>query len=194
MTASKEEENSARPCLCRAFVSRVRNALRGVSFRPRPPAPAAQILFWSTAAVGIVLDLWTKKAVFEYLRHKPDITIIDGLVRLVMVENPGAAFGIADGQRYLLMATSVIALIIIFGILFSSRARQNLLYVVLGLLTAGVCGNLYDRIFNDGLVRDFIDVYYRQWHWPAFNVADSMLCIGVGLIIISSFRRSKRPS
>ena len=194
MAASNKEENSARPCLCRAFLSRARNALGGASFRPQLPAPAAQILFWSTAAVGIAMDLWTKKAVFEYLRHRPGITIIDGFLRLVMVENPGAAFGIADGQRYLLMATSLIALIIIFGVLLFGRARQNLLYVVLGLLTAGVCGNLYDRIFNDGLVRDFIDVYYRRWHWPAFNVADSMLCIGVGLIIISNFRRPKQPS
>ena len=165
-----------------------------ISFRARLPAPAAQLIFWATAAVGIALDLWTKKAVFEYLQHRPGITIIDGFVRLVMVENPGAAFGIAGGQRYLLMATSIIALIIIFGVLLFGRAQQNLLYVVLGLLTAGVCGNLYDRIFNDGMVRDFIDVYYRQWHWPAFNVADSMLCIGVGLIIISSFRRPRQPS
>jgi signal peptidase II len=68
-----------------------------------------------------------------------------------------------------------------------------LVHVALGLFAAGVCGNLYDRIFNDGLVRDFIDVYYRQHHWPAFNVADSMLCIAVGLGIISCFWAPKRP-
>ena len=56
--------------------------------------------------------------------------------------------------------------------------------ISLGLITAGVVGNLYDRLFNEGRVRDFIDVYRGHWHWPAFNVADSLLCIGVGLIII----------
>jgi signal peptidase II len=50
-----------------------------------------------------------------------------------------------------------------------------------------VCGNMYDRIFNGGAVRDFIDVYYRGHHWHTFNVADSLLCIGVGLLIISTF-------
>ena len=61
------------------------------------------------------------------------------------------------------------------------------MHVALGLFTAGICGNLWDRIFNDGRVRDFIDiVYWPGKHWPAFNIADSMLCIGVGLMIISS--------
>ena len=164
-----------------------------ILFRLRLPGAAEQLIFWITAAVGTAMDLWTKKAVFECLRNRPSITIIDGFVQLVVVENPGAAFGIAGGQRWLLTAASVIALIVIFAVLLLSRGHPKLMYAVLGLLTAGVCGNLYDRIFNDGLVRDFIDVYYHRWHWPAFNIADSMLCVGVGLIIISSFRRSKQP-
>jgi len=190
----KREKKIVRPDSGRAFLWRAQKAFGGVSFRPRLPQPAAQLVFWATVAAGITLDLWTKKAVFECLRNRPSITIIDGFVQLVMVGNPGAAFGIAGGQRWLLTAASVIALIVIFAFLLFGRAHQKLAHIVLGLLTAGVCGNLYDRIFNDGLVRDFIDVYYRRWHWPAFNIADSMLCVGVGLIIISSFRDSKRPS
>jgi signal peptidase II len=81
---------------------------------------------------------------------------------------------------------------VIFAFFLFSGTKQRLVHVALGLFAAGVCGNLYDRIFNDGLVRDFIDVYYRQYHWPAFNVADSMLCIAVGLGVISCFQVPKR--
>jgi signal peptidase II len=57
----------------------------------------------------------------------------------------------------------------------------------LALFVGGILGNLHDRLFNNGLVRDFIDAYYRDWHWPAFNVADSALCIAVALILLSNF-------
>ena len=63
----------------------------------------------------------------------------------------------------------------------------------LGLFMGGVAGNLYDRLFNDGMVRDFIDVYWRGWHWPAFNVADSMLCVAVGIFVVRSLLTA-RPS
>ena len=61
--------------------------------------------------------------------------------------------------------------------------------VALGLFTAGITGNLYDRAFNDGLVRDFIDVVIPviDYPWPAFNIADSLLCIAIGLLIICTF-------
>ena len=67
------------------------------------------------------------------------------------------------------------------------------IYIIssLGLFAAGVCGNLYDRIFNDGSVRDFIDVYYRSFHWHTFNIADSLLCLGVAALIISTFLTEK---
>jgi signal peptidase II len=58
--------------------------------------------------------------------------------------------------------------------------------VALAFFTGGIVGNFYDRAFNNGLVRDFLDVYVRDYHWPTFNVADSLLCIGVGLLVISN--------
>ena len=75
-------------------------------------------------------------------------------------------------------------IIVIF--LFSSL-QPRIFHVALGFLAAGIGGNLYDRIFNDGLVRDFIDVYYGSFHWPTFNVADICLCVGAGLLLISTF-------
>jgi signal peptidase II len=79
-------------------------------------------------------------------------------------------------------------MLIVLAFFYLSGTRLRLVQAALGLLAAGICGNLYDRLFNDGLVRDFIDVYInafgRERHWNTFNVADALLCIGVGLLII----------
>lgn len=159
------------------------------------PSLSAQLIFWPLMASGLALDLWSKKAVFDWLEQKQagSFSVIEGLLQLVAAVNDGAAFGIAAGQRYLLVMVSVTALIAVFVVFFFGGAEKRLVHVALGFFAAGICGNLYDRIFNDGLVRDFIDVYYRRYHWPAFNAADSMLCVAVGLMIISSFF-IKKPS
>jgi len=158
------------------------------------PDLPAHLIFWSLAVFGIALDVWSKKAVFDWLEHHGSVSIIDGFLRLVRALNDGAAFGLFAGHLGWLIVVSCVALVVIFAVFLFGGAKQRLVHVALGLFAAGVCGNLYDRIFNDGLVRDFIDVYYRQYHWPAFNVADSMLCIAVGLGVISCFWVPKRPS
>ena len=159
------------------------------------PGLKAQLIFWPLMAVGMTLDLWSKKAVFQWLQQAEgnSISIIDGFLHLVEARNTGAAFGIAAGQRYFLTGISVIALVVIFWIFLFSGTERRLVHIALGLFASGVCGNLYDRIFNnDGAVRDFIDVvYWPGKHWPAFNVADSLLCIGVGLMIFSAFFTGK---
>lgn len=147
------------------------------------------LIFWPIFIGGLVIDLWTKSAVFDWLKSsgRESYTVIEGFLWLLSTENPGAAFGIASGRRWMLVAVSIGALIAIAGFLFS-RIERKIVHVALGLLAAGVCGNLYDRLFNEGKVRDFIDVvYWPGKHWPAFNVADSMLCIAVGLLLLSSF-------
>jgi signal peptidase II len=187
MGESKSEENEARPSSGRAFLF---CAKEQGGCRSGLPDCKTHLIFWPIFILGLTLDLWSKSAVFEWLRQKPGSTavLIDGLLRLVMVRNAGATFGIAAGQRSLFVAMSFIALVIIFAIFLFGRVRQRLPHVALGLFAAGNCGNLYDRIFNNGLVRDFIDVvYWPGSHWPAFNLADSMLCIGVGLVIIWLF-------
>jgi len=153
------------------------------------------LVFWSIFTVGLTADLWSKQSIFFWLsqRQTSSFIIIDGFLEFVMAENSGAAFGIAAGQRYLLTAVSIVALIVIFGLFFFGRHKQKLVYIALGLFAAGICGNLWDRLFNDGRVRDFIDVvYWPGRHWPAFNIADSMLCVAVGLMIISSLRVPNR--
>ena len=152
------------------------------------PDLKAHLIFWSLATGGLLLDLWSKKAVFEWLNQEQShsISIIDGFLQFIIALNDGAAFSIFAGQAYILTAISVVALIIVFGVFLFSGTQYRLIHIALGLFTGGICGNLHDRIFNDGLVRDFIDVYIGNKHWPTFNVADSLLCIGVGLLIIST--------
>ncbi len=166
------EENDARPDSGRVFLKLL-------------PDRQAHLVFWPLTVLGIALDLWTKKAVFDWLEPHDSISIVDGFLRLVMAINNGAAFGLFAGHPNWLIAVSVVALIVIFTVFLFGGTKQKLFNAALALFAAGICGNLYDRIFNDGMVRDFIDVYYRRNHWPAFNVADSMLCIAVGLGIIS---------
>ncbi len=147
------------------------------------------IIFWSIFGGGLAFDLWTKKAVFAWLENVQGqgIAIIDGFLRLQLAINPGAAFGIAGGHRAMLVSISAVALVVILAVFIFALREGKIVVIALALFAAGISGNLYDRAFNEGLVRDFIDVvYWPGKHWPAFNVADSMLCSAVGLLIISS--------
>jgi signal peptidase II len=191
MVELKSKENSARPSSGRAFLfcADGRRCCRADLADCK-----AHFIFWPIFILGLILDLWSKRMVFVWLGQKPNGTavLIDGLLRLVMKENAGAAFGIASGQRYLLVVVSIIALMVIFGVFLFSRIHQRPVCAAMGLFAAGICGNFYDRIFNNGLVRDFIDVvYWPGRHWPAFNLADSMLCVGVGLVVISGLFTEK---
>jgi signal peptidase II len=151
------------------------------------PDRKAHLIFWPMWFLGLALDLWSKRAVFAWLEYKSDQSaeIIDGILSFRLALNDGAAFGIATGRYSFLVAVLVLALIVILGVFFFGRTRQWVFQVALGLFAAGVSGNLWDRLFNHGLVRDFVDVvYWPGKHWYTFNVADSMLCIAVVLLIV----------
>lgn len=151
------------------------------------------MLFWPVAIVGAALDLWSKWVVFNWLKDTPEqqFPLIDGFVQFILRENDGAAFSIFPGQTLFLVGISAVALVVVIYIFFSRKIRSRLMLFALGCMTSGIIGNLYDRAFNAGRVRDFIDVYVGLHHWPTFNVADSMLCIGVGLLIMANLRVHK---
>jgi signal peptidase II len=184
MTETKTEESSAPLRLEQTPVNRLSGTL---------PDLKAHLIFWPLALGGLLLDLWSKKAVFDWLSQQPshNVSIIDGFLRFIIALNDGAAFSTFAGKPYVLMAISVIALMVVIGVFLFSGKQYRSIHIALGLFTGGICGNLYDRIFNDGLVRDFIDVYIGNKHWPTFNVADSLLCVGVGLLIVSTFLTEK---
>ncbi|MHC4536949.1 MAG: signal peptidase II [Planctomycetota bacterium] len=184
MTEIKTEESGAQSNIEQVPLSRLSLTL---------PDLKAHLIFWSLALGGLLLDLWSKKAVFDWLDREQShsVSIIDGFLRFIIALNDGAAFSTFSGKAYLLTAISVVALIVVFGVFIFSGRQYRSIHIALGLFTGGICGNLYDRIFNDGLVRDFIDVYIGNNHWPTFNIADSLLCIGVGLLIVSTFLTEK---
>jgi len=157
------------------------------------PWQTAALLFWPVALTGAALDLWSKWAVFKWLlqTETQHYSLIDGFLQFIVRENDGAAFSIFRGQTLFLVGISAVALVVMIYIFFSRKIHSRLMLFALGCMTSGIIGNLYDRAFNAGRVRDFIDVFIGSHHWPTFNVADSMLCIGVGLLIIVNLRTPK---
>ena len=154
------------------------------------PDVIGHLIFWPLLLVGLGADLGTKQAVFGWLRDRPgqSTEVLDGFLSFRLALNTGAAFGIASGRLAFLVGVSVLALLVILGVFFLGAARQRMVQVALGLFAAGVSGNLWDRLFNGGQVRDFIDVvYWPGRHWHTFNVADAMLCVAVGLLVAATF-------
>ena len=158
-------------------------------FKVELPDTIGHLIFWPILLSGLLADLATKRAVFAWLEHKlgQSVEILGGFLSFRMALNRGAAFGIASGHLPFLVGVSVVALLIILGVFFFTSARQRIVQVSLGLFAAGVSGNLWDRLFNGGQVRDFIDVvYWPGRHWHTFNVADTMLCVAVGLLVVAT--------
>jgi signal peptidase II len=151
------------------------------------PDVKTHFIFWSIMIGGLALDLWTKKAVFDWLKPYQTFTIINGFLQLRTAVNDGAAFNLFAGKPYFLAIISIAAIVGILAVFLFSGSTHKLIHIALGLFAAGVSGNLHDRLFHNGSVRDFVDAYWGTYHWPTFNVADSLLCIGVGLLIISTF-------
>ena len=182
MTQAKTDENNTRLDITQASSKHL-----GFMF----PNLKAHLTFWILALTGLIIDLWTKRAVFDWLDNRHTYPVVEDCLQFVRALNDGAAWGMMAGNTFFLVAVSVTALVVIIVVFFYSGRQPFLVHVALGFFAAGVSGNLYDRIFNGGMVRDFIDVYYRDYHWPAFNIADSLLCIGIGLLIISTIFTEK---
>jgi signal peptidase II len=144
-------------------------------------------LYLFIAAFVIGLDRWTKHLVSRNIDLFHSISIIPGFFSLTHVRNRGAAFSIlADSPSPLrtifLIAFSAISVIILCWLIWKPGQLRTTTGVALALILGGAAGNLFDRIAY-GEVVDFLLFYFRQWDWPAFNVADSAIVIG-GLLLI----------
>jgi signal peptidase II len=144
---------------------------------------------WLSVAV-IVLDQLTKQLAVDLLEmHQP--VAVAPFLNLTLTYNTGAAFSLLNDaggwQRWLFAGLSVVVSIVIVAWLRRIPSGERWLACGLALVLGGALGNLWDRLLI-GAVVDFIDVYYQRWHWPAFNVADSAICVGAALLIISTFK------
>ena len=145
------------------------------------------LLFWPLALLGAGLDLWTKHEAFARIDPVHGLDLIKGCLSFNLAYNTGAAFSMASGKTVFLASISSVALVAVLVFFLMRKDLTTLMAVALGLFAGGIAGNLYDRLFHEGAVRDFIDVYVGTYHWPTFNVADSLLCTAVGLLLISSY-------
>ena len=139
------------------------------------------------------LDQWTKHLVLRMVNPDEPKVIISSFLTLVNVTNTGAAFGSFRNYNAFFIVLSCIALIFVLALLLRRRSPDSLRDISLALLLAGIMGNLTDR-FVHGHVIDFLlfDLHIPFAHpWPAFNVADSCICIAVLFFIIHSFRQKK---
>jgi signal peptidase II len=148
-----------------------------------PPSMARVILLGGAV---VVLDQLTKLVVLERLTPASRVDVIDGVIALTLVMNPGLAFGLLGNLppawRWVVATLSVIALAVLARVALRVLPSGGWLDVAaIGLIFGGAVGNLVDRA-RFGAVVDFIDVYYRAWHWPAFNAADSAITVGVVLL------------
>jgi signal peptidase II len=142
------------------------------------------------AALVLVLDQLTKITIVRLFSYGESLAVTS-FFNLVLVYNKGAAFSFlsteSGWQRYFFTALGIAAaLFIIF--LLKRHAGQRMFCTALALILGGAIGNVIDRIAY-GHVIDFLDVYVRNWHWPAFNIADSAICVGAVLFVIDELRR-----
>jgi len=137
-------------------------------------------LILTVASIVAILDIITKRMIVSNLGQGDVIDLLPFL-RIVHVKNTGAAFGMfaSLGNTFFLVVT---VLAIIFIILYISKLPKGLELFALSLILGGAIGNFIDRA-TIGEVVDFIDVFVNNWHWPAFNVADSALTVGITLFI-----------
>ena len=139
------------------------------------------------ALIWLLLDQGAKQLAVKHLADAPPKEIIPDFFSLVLVHNRGAAFGFLndpniDWQFWLFLIATIVGCGLILY-LMRSLPPSRLLTVGLAGIMGGALGNLIDRVRFRAVV-DFLDFYYGDWHWPAFNVADIGICLGAGLVLI----------
>ena len=150
------------------------------------------------AGAVVALDQATKAVALDHLVHGIPVPVVDHFIDLTLVMNPGLAFGLLSGVpapwRW------VVALLSIMALLVLARVALRVLpasgwpgHVAVGLIFGGAVGNLIDRA-RWGAVVDFIDVHWRGYHWPAFNVADSAISVGVVVLALRLLRKDPASS
>ena len=138
-----------------------------------------------------LLDQLTKLLVMRWVDPDLPVPVVDDLFQLVNWGNTGAAWGMFQNSNLILASISVVTLVVIC--IFRRSFQIHLLgsKIALGLISGGIAGNVVDR-FRYGHVVDFLDFSFRGHHWPAFNVADSAICIGVGVYLVVTWRDEHR--
>jgi signal peptidase II len=146
----------------------------------------------AAVALGVfAADRWSKATIEARLAPDTLKPVIPGFFNLVRSENPGVAFGMFadDSGKWhtpALVLFSIVAILILAAMLWKIDRLDRPSAVGLSLIFGGAVGNVYDRV-RTGAVTDFLDFYVRSYHWYVFNLADSAICVGAGLLLVSMF-------
>jgi len=160
----------------------------GATCGPSRPAANLYARALTLAALIIVLDQASKWLILQVVMQPPRVIEVTGFFNLVLTFNTGVSFGLLDNDSpwgpWLL---SGLAVAIVIGLLIWLRQQSHLLpALAIGLIVGGALGNVIDRMHQPGVV-DFLDFHLSGWHWPAFNVADSAITVGVALLLYDGF-------
>ena len=149
---------------------------------------SARAFYLLIALVVVLLDRWTKHIVAKRISLYSHIQVIPGFFTLTHTENTGAAFSLfADSNAHwktaMLIVFSVIALLVVSVLLWRNHHAHVATGIGLSLIMGGALGNLWDRLTR-GRVVDFLLLYVKRYQWPVFNLADSAIVIGAGLLVL----------
>ena len=147
--------------------------------------------------VLIILDQYTKMWVNNHIPKHHFIIVIDNFFAITHIRNPGVAFGLfADGpselKTYLFIGFSIIAIVAILIFFHQTPQENKMVRIALILVFSGAIGNLIDRILYQEVI-DFLDFFYESYHWPAFNIADSCITVGVLLMFVDLIQAGRTP-
>lgn len=151
-------------------------------------------LFAILAVVGLLLDQATKLVIDRSMQLFDSIPVVTNFFNITYVRNRGAAFSFLSDASWRLpffIGVSLVASIVIIVAFHKLRDEQRLAQVSLAMIFSGAVGNLIDRV-RLGEVIDFLDAHWYRHHWPAFNVADSLICVGVFLLAVDMLLEDRR--
>jgi signal peptidase II len=143
------------------------------------------------AILTAALDQLTKLLVLRWVDPEYPVVVIASCFRLVNWGNTGAAWGMFQDSNTILIIVSLLTAVALYFFRHSFQIHRRGNQIAFGLIGGGIVGNCIDRL-RHGHVVDFLDFYINNHHWPAFNVADSGICVGVTLYIIISWRTERR--
>ncbi|HKV76292.1 MAG TPA: signal peptidase II [Gemmatimonadales bacterium] len=151
-------------------------------------------MFWGTAGLVVVLDIFTKVLAEARLLRSSGVEVLGDWIQLRLVYNPGAAFGLNVGpySRWIFLGIALLAVVVLYRMSERSPGGDLVRQLALGAVTGGAFGNLVDRLRNPQGVVDFLDVGFGTLRWPTFNVADIAVSCGALLLAISLWREDAR--
>ena len=151
-----------------------------------------KVLFWICFVVWLILDIITKVWIVEFLKDNPPVVIIPNFFRLIYHTNTGVAFGLFSHPPYNKILPFFILGLLVWMIYWARTLAWEKKIINFGtaLIAAGALGNVIDRL-RQGFVIDFLDFNFLGWSYPTFNVADSGICIGLALVLLSEWKKWK---